>query len=278
MTRNELIHQIRQKKTFLCIGLDTELKKLPEHLLDLPDPVFEFNRAIIDATQDLAIAYKPNLAFYESMGSAGWHALKKTIDYLHENYPDLFIIADAKRGDIGNTAQQYAKALLDNKEGLGCDAITLSPYMGEDSIRPFLDVPGKWVIVLALTSNPGSADFQTLQLDTGRLLFEEVLHKAISWGSDENIMFVVGATHSTYLKRIRETALNHFLLVPGIGAQGGSLREVATHLLTREIGLIVNASRSIIYASSGNDYAFAARAEAQKLQQEMKHIIENQIL
>ena len=274
MNRSELITLIYKKRSFLCIGLDTDLSKIPAHLLDVDDPIFEFNKAIIDATHDLAIAYKPNFAFYECYGSGGWLSLTKTIEYINTAYPDqLFSIADAKRGDIGNTSQQYARAMFDPaSSGMNFDAVTVAPYMGEDSVKPFLSYPGKWIIVLALTSNKGALDFQFFK-DGDQRLFEQVLSKSQLWGSNENMMYVVGATQAEMLSDIRKIVPDHFLLVPGVGAQGGSLQEVAKYGLTKECGLIVNSSRNIIYASNGTDFAAKAREEAQKMQQEMSVIL-----
>jgi len=265
MTRQELTGIIRKKKSFLCVGLDTEINKIPPHLLREEDPVFEFNRQIIDATIDFAVAYKPNLAFYESSGLKGWISLEKTISYLHMKKDRVFLIADAKRGDIGNTSQQYAKAFF---EILDVDAITVAPYMGSDSVQPFLNYPNKWIILLALTSNKGAADFQYLK--TGdNYLFEQVLKTSSQWGTTENMMYVVGATQAQQLETIRKIIPDHFLLVPGVGAQGGSLKEVARYGMTKDIGLLVNASRSIIFASSKEDFAEKAREEAEKMQKEM---------
>lgn len=265
MTRQELIDKIRQKRSFLCIGLDSEYSKLPGHLLEAEDPVFEFNKAIIDATIDLAVAYKPNLAFYECNGLKGWISLEKTISYLHMKSDSAFLIADAKRGDIGNTSKQYARAFF---EILDVDAITVAPYMGSDSVQPFLEYPGKWVILLALTSNKGANDFQYLKSDD-RFLFEHVLKTSSQWGTPYNMMYVVGATQAQQLEGIRRIIPDHFLLVPGVGAQGGSLQEVARYGINKDIGLLVNASRSIIFASGGKDFAEKAREEALKMQQEM---------
>jgi len=269
MTRQELISIINKKKSFLCVGLDSDISKLPPHLLVEDDPVFEFNKQIIDSTIDFAVAYKPNLAFYESNGLNGWVSLEKTISYLHMKRDRVFLIADAKRGDIGNTSTKYAKAFFDI---LDVDAITTAPYMGSDSIKPFLAYPNKWVILLALTSNKGASDFQYLKSD-GSHLFEHVLRTSSQWGTPENMMFVVGATQAQQLAAIREIIPDHFLLVPGVGAQGGSLQEVARYGMTKEIGLMVNASRSIIFASSKEDFAEKARAEAQKMQKEMENLL-----
>jgi len=268
MNRSLLIAEIFRKKSFLCVGLDTEISKIPKHLLDAPDPVFEFNRAIIDATRDLCVAYKPNLAFYEALGPNGWQTLARTIEYIGNEH---FIIADAKRGDIGNTSRLYAEAFFNQ---LGCDALTVAPYMGADSVKPFFDFPGKWVILLALTSNPGSVDFQqTIQEDSGEKLFEKVLHRAQDWGSPEQLMFVVGATHPEAFAGIRKIAPDHFLLVPGVGAQGGDLATICRFGLTKDCGLLVNASRSILYASGGVDFAEKAKEEAAKMQMDMAGLL-----
>jgi len=276
MTRKELIHLIKTKKSFLCIGLDPDLSRIPQHLLSEEDPISSFNKQIIDATHDLAIAYKPNFAFYESSGVRGWNTLTKTIRYINESYQgEVFSIADAKRGDIGNTSQQYAKAMFDPaSSGMDFDAVTVAPYMGEDSVKPFLSYPGKWIILLALTSNKGAEDFQFLS--GGDLsLFEEVLSRSSQWGTSENMMYVVGATKAEMLTKVREIVADHFLLVPGVGAQGGSLGEVAKYGLTKECGLLVNSSRNIIYASKEKDFAVKARVEAKKMQEEMAVILEN---
>ena len=274
MDRSLLVGLIFSKKSFLCIGLDTDLTKIPSHLLETEDPIFEFNKAIIDSTHDLCIAYKPNFAFYECYGAQGWKSLTKTIQYINLTYPgQLFSIADAKRGDIGNTSQQSARAMFDpSSSGMEFDAVTVAPYMGEDSVKPFLSYPGKWIIVLALTSNKGAADFQFFQNGDQRL-FEQVLSKSQQWGNNENMMYVVGATQAEMLCDIRKIVPDHFLLVPGVGAQGGSLLEVAKYGLTKQCGLIVNSSRNIIYASSGPDFAMKAREEALKMQQEMAAIL-----
>jgi len=275
MNRKELIDVIRNKRTFLCIGLDTDLSKVPDHLLRTEDPIFEFNKAIIDATHDLAAAYKPNFAFYECYGTKGWASLTRTIHYLKQFA--VFTIADAKRGDIGNTSKQYARAVFDpSMSGLDFDAITVAPYMGEDSVSPFLEFPGKWVILLALTSNKGADNFQFIvSRETESRLFEEVLIKSLAWGDNRNMMYVVGATKAEMLKDIRKLVKDHFLLVPGVGAQGGSLQEVAKYGMTRECGLLVNSSRNIIYASNGEDFAIKAREEALKMQQEMAVLLKN---
>lgn len=266
MNRQELITQIFQKKSFLCVGLDTDVEKIPAHLQASDDPIFEFNKAIIDATAPFCVAYKPNLAFYECYGLKGLQAFERTIDYLKVHYPKHFVIADAKRGDIGNTSTRYAKTFF---ETYAVDALTVAPYMGEDSVKPFLGYPEKWVIVLALTSNPGSKDFQFASLTTGQRLFEKVLETSRSWGSDEHMMYVVGATQGKLFEDIRRVVPHHFLLVPGVGAQGGSLQEVCKYGMTKDCGLLVNSSRGILYASTGQDFAEAAAAAAQQLQQEM---------
>ncbi len=270
MKRTELFENICRKGSFLCVGLDTDLKKIPEHLLAEEDPIFAFNKAIIDATAPYAIAYKPNLAFYESAGAQGWISLEKTVKYLRANYPDQFIIADAKRGDIGNTAGLYARSFF---EHLDVDALTVAPYMGEDSVTPFLGYEGKWVILLALTSNPGSKDFQMIEDKYGHRVFEDVIKKSSRWGSPVNMMYVVGATRGEMFKDIRAVAPRSFLLVPGVGAQGGSLEEVAKYGMIDECGLIVNSSRGIIYASKGEDFAEAAGREAAKLADQMKELL-----
>lgn len=270
MKRTELVENICRKGSFLCVGLDTDLKKIPEHLLKEEDPIFAFNKAIIDATAPYTIAYKPNLAFYESAGAAGWTSLEKTVKYLKENYPDQFIIADAKRGDIGNTAGLYARSFF---EHLDVDALTVAPYMGEDSVTPFLGYDGKWVILLALTSNPGSKDFQMIEDKHGNRVFEDVIRKSSHWGSPVNMMYVVGATRGEMFKDIRAVAPRSFLLVPGVGAQGGSLEEVVKYGIIDECGLIVNSSRGIIYASKGEDFAEAAGREAAKLAAQMKELL-----
>ena len=266
MNRQELFDNIRRKQSFLCVGLDTDIKKIPEHLLDGTEPVFNFNKAIIDATADLCVAYKPNLAFYECLGVKGWQALEKTVKYIRQNYPDQFIIADAKRGDIGNTSAMYARSFF---EDMDIDAVTVAPYMGEDSVTPFLTYADKWVILLALTSNKGSHDFQLTEDAQGERLFEKVLRKSQQWAGDDRMMYVVGATQGRMFEDIRKVVPNHFLLVPGVGAQGGSLEEVCKYGMTKECGLIVNSSRGIIYASKGTDFAEAARRAAQEVQAQM---------
>ena len=273
MTKQELFENIQSKKSFLCVGLDTDVNKIPEFLFnESEDPVFEFNKAIIDATADLCVAYKPNLAFYECQGITGWDVLERTVDYIHENYPDQFIIADAKRGDIGNTSAMYARTFLGNMD---FDSVTVAPYMGEDSVKPFLTYENKWVILLALTSNKGAYDFQFLKdEETGERLFEKVLRTSLSWGNDNNLMYVVGATKAEMLTEIRSIVPEHFLLVPGVGAQGGSLAEVAKYGLNKSCGLLVNSSRQIIYASSEKDFVEKARIEALHVQNEMAEILE----
>lgn len=264
MTRQELINQIHQKKSFLCVGLDTDIHKIPKHLLEYNDPVFEFNKQIIDATKQYCVAYKPNIAFYESMGSKGWESLQKTINYIPKN---IFTIADAKRGDIGNTSKMYAKTYF---ETYSFDSVTIAPYMGEDSITPFLEFKNKWCIILALTSNKGSADFQYIK-DKGKMLYQYVIDKAMQWGNDQNIMFVTGATHAEELKTIRNQVPTVFFLVPGIGAQGGSLKEVVENAMIKyDVGLLVNSSRAIIYADNTEKFAQVAATEAKKLQQQME--------
>ena len=275
MNAEELYRNIIRKKSYLCVGLDTDYNKIPKMLLDSEYPIYEFNKAIVDATQDLAVAYKPNLAFYESMGTAGYMSLEMTLTYIRSNYPDLFIIADAKRGDIGNTSRKYAHAFF---KTLDCDAITLSPYMGYDSINPFLEMDGKWAILLALTSNDGSKDFQQLKLEEGGQLFEQVIRTSAGWGSVNNTMYVVGATKAEALTHIRSLIPEHFLLVPGIGSQGGSLNEVAEHGMNDRCGLLVNASRSIIYADVTNRFEQAAREEASMLQNQMELTLKNRNL
>lgn len=272
MNRKELFELIKKKKSFLCVGLDSDINKIPKHLLNTEDPVFEFNKAIIDATINYTVAYKPNLAFYESRGSVGIRSLEKTIAYL-SNYSDqVFSIADAKRGDIGNTSAQYAKTFL---ESYGFDAITVAPYMGEDSVSPFLTIENKWVILLALTSNKGAFDFQFIEnKETGKRLFEEVLETSQKWGNADNMMYVVGATKAEMLEGIRSIVPEHFLLVPGVGAQGGNLQEVAKYGLNSQCGLLVNSSRGIIFKSTNEDFAEVAQAEAKKLQEEMGEILE----
>ncbi len=269
MNKQELINQIQQKKSFLCIGLDVDLSKIPTHLLDLEDPIFEFNKQIIDATHHLAVAYKPNTAFYEAYGIKGWIALEKTIKYINEKYPELFTIADAKRGDIGNTSTMYAKAFF---EDLNFDSVTVAPYMGSDSVEPFLAFENKTTILLALTSNKGGLDFQGLKTENEEL-YKEVLKTAITWKNAENLMFVVGATKAEYFSEIRKIVPNHFLLVPGVGAQGGNLQDVCKYGLTKDCGLLINSSRGIIYAGNDENFSQAAQKEAEILQQEMAEIL-----
>lgn len=266
MTTQELIAQIHKKQSFLCIGLDTDLEKIPQFLLKEENPIFSFNKAIIDATHHLCVAYKPNIAFYEAYGVEGWSALRKTIDYLNANYPDIFTIADAKRGDIGNTSTRYAKAFF---EDLNFDSITIAPYMGKDSVEPFLAFKNKHTILLALTSNGGAFDFQTKKIDD-KELYKEVLSVSTTYTGAENLMYVVGATKAEYLKEIRQIVPNSFLLVPGVGAQGGSLKDVCTYGMNKDIGLLINSSRGIIYASDQENYAEAARAKAKELQAAMQ--------
>lgn len=266
MTRQELVEQIFTKKSFLCVGLDTDEKKIPEHLLKEEDPIFAFNKAIIDATAPYCVAYKPNLAFYEAVGLRGMAAFEKTIHYLQDNYPHHFIIADAKRGDIGNTSAMYARTFF---EEYNLDALTVAPYMGEDSVTPFLGYAGKWVILLALTSNKGSHDFQLTEDKDGERLFEKVIRRSQQWAGDDQMMYVVGATQGEMFKDIRKVAPNHFLLVPGVGAQGGSLQEVCRYGIIKDCGLLVNSSRGIIYAGHDEQFAAAAAAKAKDLQAQM---------
>lgn len=270
MTKQQLIGEIRAKRSFLCIGLDVDLEKIPQHLLAAEDPIFEFNKAIIDATHDLAIAYKPNTAFYEAYGIKGWNSLSKTIAYINKKHPNIFTIADAKRGDIGNTSTRYAKAFF---EDMDFDAVTVAPYMGSDSVEPFLAFDNKFTILLALTSNKGGLDFQLLKDDKGTTLYENVLEVSSSWKKSEQLMFVVGATRPEYFKKIREIVPDHFLLVPGVGAQGGDLVAVCNYGLNKEIGLLVNSSRGIIYASNGIDFDLKAREQALVLQADMESIL-----
>jgi len=267
MNRTDLFNQIKKKSSYLCVGLDTDINKIPRHLLDYKDPVFEFNKQIIDATHDLCVAYKPNIAFYEALGPKGWESLQKTVEYIPK---ECFTIADAKRGDIGNTSSLYAKAFF---ETMNFDSITVAPYMGEDSVKPFLEFKGKWVILLAHTSNPGSSDFQLLRTGTGNLLYEDVILHSQKWGNADNMMYVVGATHPDKMEGIRKLAPDHFFLVPGIGAQGGSLEEISRIGLNKECGLLVNSARAIIYASADKDFAAEARREAMKVQVEMKALL-----
>jgi orotidine-5'-phosphate decarboxylase len=266
MNRKELIQQIREKQSFLCVGLDTDLKKIPQHLLQEEDPIFAFNKAIIDATAPYCVSYKPNLAFYDAFGVKGLMAFEKTIKYLKQNYPQHFIIADAKRGDIGNTSAMYARTFFEEYD---VDSLTVAPYMGEDSVTPFLGYEGKWVILLALTSNKGSHDFQLTESADGERLFEKVLRRSQQWANDEQMMYVVGATQGQMFEDIRRLAPTHFLLVPGVGAQGGSLQEVCKYGMIKDCGLLVNSSRGIIYASQGEDFAEVAAKKAHELQQQM---------
>ncbi len=270
MTTSKLVSEIKRKKSFLCIGLDVDIDKIPKHLLESEDPIFEFNKAIIDTTHHLAVAYKPNTAFYEAQGIAGWKALKKTIDYLNKNHPNIFTIADAKRGDIGNTSTMYAKAFFDD---LGFDSVTVAPYMGKDSVEPFLSFKDKHTILLALTSNEGAFDFQTKNVEN-KQLYKTVIETSKDWKNSENLMYVVGATKASYLGEIRQIIPESFLLVPGVGAQGGSLADVCKYGMTQNIGLLINSSRGIIYASSKKDFAESAAAEANKLQLQMKGILD----
>ena len=266
MDRQQLIEQIKTKRSFLCVGLDTDLKKVPQHLLDGPDPIFTFNKAIIDATAPYCVAYKPNLAFYEAFGVKGLMAFEKTVNYLKKYYPNHFIVADAKRGDIGNTSAMYARTFFGEYD---VDSLTVAPYMGEDSVTPFLGYEGKWVILLALTSNKGSHDFQLTTAPEGMPLSAKVMRKAQQWGTEENLMFVVGATQGKMFEDIRRIAPRHFLLVPGVGAQGGSLKEVCKYGMNDDCGLLVNSSRGIIYASDGEDYAEVAGEKAKELKEQM---------
>lgn len=279
MNRKQLFDLIKEKSSFLCVGLDSDINRIPSHLKTEPDPVFTFNKQIIDQTHDLAIAYKPNIAFYESLGPKGWESLAKTMDYLSPLREKLFLIADAKRGDIGNTSKQYARTFFDKEAaGLDFDAVTVAPYMGIDSVEPFLGYPDKWVILLGLTSNKGAYDFQLKKLSgengNQKALYEEVLEESQNWGDADQMMYVVGATKAFKLNDIRESVPNHFLLIPGVGVQGGSLEEVASYGMNKHCGLIVNASRSIIFAEDNQEFAVAARKEALKLQQEMKRLLE----
>lgn len=275
MTKQQLFVQIQKKQSFLCVGLDTDIKMIPQHLLDSEDPIYDFNKAIIDATAAYCVAYKPNLAFYESMGVKGWFSFEKTVAYIRQRYPQQFIIADAKRGDIGNTSEIYARSFFDEMK---LDAVTVAPYMGEDSVKPFLLYPERWVILLALTSNKGSQDFQLSIDEGGERLFEKVLRTSQQWGTDEQMMYVVGATRGQLFEDVRKIVPNHFLLVPGVGAQGGSLEEVCRYGMNKQCGLLVNSSRGIIYADHEEDYANAAGKEARKLQQEMKEMLERYLI
>lgn len=269
MTTQHLTAQIKAKKSFLCIGLDVDVEKIPSHLSNAEFPIFEFNKAIIDATHDLCVSYKPNTAFYEANGIKGWQSLQKTIEYINEHYPEIFTIADAKRGDIGNTSSMYAKAFL---EDLNFDSVTVAPYMGRDSVEPFLSVENKHTILLALTSNEGATDFQT-QNNEGKKWFEQVIETSKTWKNAKNLMYVVGATKAEYFAAIRKMIPDNFLLVPGIGVQGGDLEAVCKYGLNKQVGLLVNASRSVIYASNKIDFAEKAREEALKIQQQMQLIL-----
>ena len=270
MNRLELFEQIKKKQSFLCVGLDSDIQKIPAFLLDTSDPIFYFNQKIIDATAPYTIAYKPNLAFYESNGLDGWNSLEKTVHYIREKYPEIFVIADAKRGDIGNTSALYARTFFETYD---FDAVTIAPYMGEDSVTPFLGYSGKWVVLLALTSNKGAYDFQFMEDQLGEKLFQKVLRISQKWASHENMMYVVGATKAVELEEIRKIVPNHFLLVPGVGAQGGSLSEVAKYGMNEQCGLIVNSSRAILYASTGADFAERAGEAAKEVQIEMKNLL-----
>jgi orotidine-5'-phosphate decarboxylase len=270
MTAEQLIGQIKQKQSFLCVGLDTEIEKLPQHLKNTELPLFEFNRRIIDVTHDLVIAYKPNVAFYECLGPSGWHQLELTISHIRRNYPEILIIADAKRGDIGNTSRKYAETFFGR---LNCDAVTVAPYMGSDSVLPFLENAGKWVVLLALTSNQGADDFQFIITGHQERLFETVLRKSKQWGNPDNMMYVVGGTKASLLVKVREIVPDHFLLIPGIGAQGGNLQEVVEYGFNSRCGLIVNSSRAIIYADSTYRFAEVAREKALELQRQMSVIL-----
>lgn len=270
MTTQQLIDQIKKKKSFLCVGLDVDVNKIPPHLLQTEDPIFEFNKAIIDATHHLCVAYKPNIAFFEAYGLKGWQALEKTINYLNKNHPEIFTIADAKRGDIGNTSTMYAKAFF---EDLAFDSVTIAPYMGKDSVEPFLAFKDKHTILLALTSNQGAFDFQT-KLVEGKELYKQVLETSKTYANSENLMYVVGATKAEYLSEIRQIIPGSFLLVPGVGAQGGNLQDVCKYGMTKDVGLLINSSRGIIYASKEEDFAQAAAQKAEELQKEMQAILE----
>ncbi len=270
MTKQQLFEQIKEKQSFLCVGLDTDIKKIPGHLLETEDPIYEFNKAIIDSTAPYCVAFKPNLAFYESEGTAGWMSLEKSVAYIRQRYPEQFVIADAKRGDIGNTSEMYARTFF---EKLKADAVTVAPYMGADSVKPFLSQPEQWVVLLALTSNKGSLDFQLTVDANGERLFEKVLRISQEWASSEQMMYVVGATQGKWFQEVRNIAPHHFLLVPGVGAQGGSLEEVCRYGMNEECGLLVNSSRAIIYADKGENFTKAAADEAAKLQEEMKSML-----
>ena len=271
MNYTQLFEQIKKKKSFLCVGLDSDIAKLPAHLSGVEDPVFEFNKQIVEATADVTVAYKPNIAFYESRGVEGWSSLEKTVKYIREHYPEIFLIADAKRGDIGNTSKMYARAFFSQDM---VDAVTLSPYMGRDTVEPFLGYEGKWAVILALTSNPSAADFEMLPLKDGGRLYEKVIDTSSRWGTVDNTMYVVGATQARMLGGIRQLVPDHFLLVPGVGAQGGSLEEVARYGMNRRCGLLVNSSRGIIYADSSERFAETAAAKAGELASQMAVLLE----
>jgi len=288
MDRVQLFEQIKKKQSYLCVGLDSDIDKIPKHLLDKEDPVFEFNKAIIDSTKEFAVAYKPNIAFYECRGSEGWDSLKRTIEYIKKTAPEVFTIADAKRGDIGNTSKMYAKSFFEN---MNFDSITVAPYMGSDSIGPFLEYPGKWAIILALTSNQGASDFQTnktafgesmvrlgIRIGINTPLYETVLSKAQEWGTTDNIMFVVGATQASFISNVRSVAPDHFLLVPGVGAQGGSLEDISIAGLNSHCGLLINSSRGIIFASQNEDFADIAAQKAKELQLQMAQLLKDKEL
>lgn len=275
MTKQQLFDQIKKKQSFLCVGLDSDIKKIPQHLLGSDDPIYTFNRSIIDATAQYCVAFKPNLAFYESEGLNGWLALSKTVAYIRQRYPEQFIIADAKRGDIGNTSEMYAESFFNEMD---VDAVTVAPYMGEDSVKPFLGDQKKWVILLALTSNQGSQDFQFTKDENGERLFEKVLNVSKKWASDEQIMYVVGATQGRLFEDVRKIVPEHFLLVPGVGAQGGSLEEVCCYGMNKHCGLLVNSSRGIIFADKSENFAHIAGLEAQKLQLEMKELLDRYLI
>ena len=275
MNKEQIFEQIKKKETFLCVGLDTDLKKIPEHLHEYDDPIFEFNKAIINATAPYCVAFKPNLAFYECEGVDGWKSFEKTVAYIKQRFPDQFLIVDAKRGDIGNTSEMYARSFFD---GFRVDAVTVAPYMGEDSVKPFLIYPNKWVILLALTSNKGSTDFQLIKDENEERLFEKVLRISQTWATDNEMMYVVGATQGELFKDVRKIVPNHFLLVPGVGAQGGSLEEVCKYGMNSNCGLLVNSSRGIIYADNSDNYAQSAGEEAKKLQLEMKEMLKKYLI
>ena len=272
MNRQELISEIKRKRSFLCVGLDTDLKKIPKHLLAYEDPIFEFNKQIIDATKDYCVAYKPNIAFYEALGKKGWWSLEKTLNYIPDN---IFTIADAKRGDIGNTTNYYAQSFF---ETYNFDSLTVAPYMGHDTVEPYLEYKNKWVILLGLTSNAGALDFQLQKLHDNTFVFEKVLSLSKEWGSEENMMYVIGATKADMLQKVRAIVPNHFLLIPGVGAQGGSLEKVAQHGLNKDIGLLVNSSRGIIYAGNDENFAVQAAEKAKEIQQQMEGVLKKKDL